>query len=485
MLFYFSKGIIQTLKAKKSLYLEAVGKSTSVASIIRFQELNIVQVLQINVTARDLVEILLHDTISSYNFFIDKETLAKHETNKKKVCAGSVIILKELSFVLGSWNSPSEYLITLADFTQIGWSDCSDILESHNKQNVVIPIHTSTQQPETCEDVLQTEIPTSQVFCSINKLNESFNNLDWSIKAELCKITALKEFNSKSTNNMRKYIRLLFGDESGYIEAVAFEETALQLEGLLIGKVYTIRKGDFKAPTQKGYRSWPEQKHLVQFDLNLRNDSVVKLVPNYKIWLERDIPKEIIPIKKRSLSETRNDSDEENDCQLKPKKQTRLELARIQDSKIMEREKITPISDLIALKFESFVNVIGLIENVGELSSLERPEKSSIALRKFKLIDQSKTVVSVTLWGKQATEFCLATGEVLLLRRVKMTNYGGLSLSIMRATEVNVLPEKYRDSEVIELRKWWKETWWKSRQKENYVSINSLLMKDKLKSFKF
>jgi replication factor A1 len=137
------------------------------------------------------------------------------------------------------------------------------------------------------------------------------------------------------------------------------------------------------------------------------------------------------------------------------------------------------------LKFESFVNVIGLIENVGQLSSLERPGKTTVALRKFKLIDQSKTVVSVTLWGKQATEFSLATGEILLLRRAKMTNYGGLSLSIMRATEVNVLPENYGDSEVVELRKWWKETWWKSRKQEDYVSINSLLQKDKLKSFMF
>jgi hypothetical protein len=132
MLFYFSNGIIQTLKAKKSLYLEAVGKSTSVASIIRFQELIIVQVLQVKDTTADAIEVLLHDTKSSYNFFIDKDTLMKYETNKKKVCAGSVIILRELSFIRGSCNGETEYLISLTDFTMIGWSDCSDILASHN-----------------------------------------------------------------------------------------------------------------------------------------------------------------------------------------------------------------------------------------------------------------------------------------------------------------------------------------------------------------
>jgi len=459
MTFYFSRGIIKTLKTKKSLFVESVGRASSVASTIRFQETMIVQVSNICIiTDKDQVEIVLNDTESSSNFFIDKNILRQYDTNKKQISAGSVIILKDLSFLKSTTN---EYIISITDFALIGW----------------LAIENSIIQNEAILTQQTVKIVDKDNIIPIRQLNLSLNNQDWSIKAELCNRTGLKEFNSKSTNQKRSFIRLLFGDATGYIEAVAFEEKAIELEKLELGKVYVISKGDFQAPSQKGYRSWPEQKHLIQLDLHLKNNSTVRLVPNYKIWLESKIPKES-PIKKRSLASI-NDSDEEEQNP-KSKKLTRFEKARQMDSKIMEQEKITRINALITHNFESFVNVIGLIAEVGQLSNLERMEKKPIALRKFKLVDQSKTTVSVALWGKQASEFNLATGEILLLRRVKMTNYGGLSLSIMKCTEVNVLPENYCDQEVIELRKWWNETWWKSRQQESYVSVNSILAKKKL-----
>ena len=86
MTFYFSRGIIKTLKTKKSLCVESVGKASSVASTIRFQETMIVQVSNICIiTDKDQVEIVLNDTESSSNFFIDKNILRQYDTNKKQI----------------------------------------------------------------------------------------------------------------------------------------------------------------------------------------------------------------------------------------------------------------------------------------------------------------------------------------------------------------------------------------------------------------
>ena len=110
MTFYFSRGIIKTLKTKQSLYLESVGRECSVASTIRFQEIMIVQVSQICFKAdNDIVEIVLNDTESSSTFFIDKHVLRHYDTNKKQISAGSVIIVKGLSFIKSTHN---EYLIS-------------------------------------------------------------------------------------------------------------------------------------------------------------------------------------------------------------------------------------------------------------------------------------------------------------------------------------------------------------------------------------
>ena len=65
----------------------------------------IVQVSQICFKAdNDIVEIVLNDTESSSTFFIDKHVLRHYDTNKKQISAGSVIILKDLSFIKSTHN---------------------------------------------------------------------------------------------------------------------------------------------------------------------------------------------------------------------------------------------------------------------------------------------------------------------------------------------------------------------------------------------
>ena len=49
---------------------------------------------------------------------------------------------------------------------------------------------------------------------------------------------------------------------------------------------------------------------------------------------------------------------------------------------------------------------------------------------------QTGTLVNTTLWGKQAETFSFKIGDILFLKNVQITNYMGLSLSILKITQI-------------------------------------------------
>ena len=61
------------------------------------------------------------------------------------------------------------------------------------------------------------------------------------------------------------------------------------------------------------------------------------------------------------------------------------------------------------------------------------------------------------MWGKQASEFNLKTGELCIFSKIKVKNYQGLFLQVEWESMFSKVEEQWDDELSSALRKWWKE----------------------------
>jgi len=92
----------------------------------------------------------------------------------------------------------------------------------------------------------------------------------------------------------------------------------------------------------------------------------------------------------------------------------------------------------------------------------------------MKIINKNRITLGVTFWGDQAKKIKndYNIGAVLMFLSVKLTNYGGLSMSVERNTSVCLIPESYPDDEVIKLRGWWRSN---KLTSTDFIPINRLV----------
>jgi hypothetical protein len=114
---------------------------------------------------------------------------------------------------------------------------------------------------------------------------------------------------------------------------------------------------------------------------------------------------------------------------------------------------------------------------------LARVGKAQLEIRKAKLINKNMVTLSVAFWGFQAKKLVqlYQIGDTLMFLSAKLTNYGGLSMSVERDTSVCILPNAYADDKVIELRLWWSKIK-NNLKKDDHISINKLLTQMKNRS---
>jgi hypothetical protein len=118
-------------------------------------------------------------------------------------------------------------------------------------------------------------------------------------------------------------------------------------------------------------------------------------------------------------------------------------------------EKFTKLDQLSSLKLNSFINVLGVIlsidPNLKQIDSKSSPG-TPLKLINFKLGDTSSNEVNIAMWGAEAENFNFKPGMVLKLEKVKITNFGGYTLSVLRHSMV----ENITDLEISSsLRKYW------------------------------
>ncbi len=132
--------------------------------------------------------------------------------------------------------------------------------------------------------------------------------------------------------------------------------------------------------------------------------------------------------------------------------------------------EFTKLDQLSSKELYSFINVMGVILSIDpNLKQIESKSSPGTPLNfiNFKLGDTTLNEVYVAMWGAEAENFNYSPGTVLKIEKVKLTNYGGFTLSVLRHSKV----ENITDLEIsLCLRKYWSSHQLKFKIKDESVT---------------
>ncbi len=488
MTFNLNNKTIQYLIKTKSLYSESkqnYNKETNESSTIRFYNNNepfIVQIIDAEkFDQEEYSGILINDGNSELFCLINSELI-----DKVQIKSGDVIIINEI-ICLNLEDNPADFKIAIAIHKcwNIGhselktkiYSDHENDLETKNfeieKVQVTNNIDNDVIEAISIEKKLYTHL-IKDLLPSIIK---------YTIRAKLCDKTVLNEFLTNS-GTKRSKIRFQFADESSYIELACFGEFAEKYQSLIINETYFISMAIIN--TNISCRAWPRKPFLCKYDLLVNykttiildeSENYLKLIDENKNVSNNSITNKInnpitegtsLFFRKRNLESTSMDFNQDKN------KITKMTKAQNEDKSVDKKDKRIQFEDLLQLPNNSNYNILGILVEICEPTSLKRQGKSELYIRKMKIINKNRITLGVTFWGDQAKKIKndYNIGAVLMFLSVKLTNYGGLSMSVERNTSVCLIPESYPDDEVIKLRGWWRSN---KLTSTDFIPINRLV----------
>ncbi|KAK3174820.1 hypothetical protein OEA41_002066 [Lepraria neglecta] len=209
----------------------------------------------------------------------------------------------------------------------------------------------------------------------------------WTIKARCTHKSEVKTWHNKNGEGKLFSVNLL--DESGEIKATAFTDQVDTLyDAFQEGAVY--------------YVTSPCRVNLAKKQFtNLNND--------YELTFERD---------------------------------TLVEKAEEQNGVPQVRFNFTNIADLQTVEKDTTIDTIGILKEVGETSQITSKTTSKpYDKRELTLVDNTGYSVRLTIWGNTATAFDAMPGSVVAFKGVKVSDFGGRSLSLLSSGSMSIDPD--------------------------------------------
>ena len=215
----------------------------------------------------------------------------------------------------------------------------------------------------------------------------------WTIKARVSAKSDIKTWHKASGEG--KLFSVNFLDESGEIKATGFNEQCDQYYDLLQeGSVY--------------YVSNPCRVQLAKKQFtNLPND--------YELTFERD---------------------------------TVIEKAEDTSNVPQVRYNFVNIHELQSVEKDTTIDVVGVLKDVGSVDQITSKNTGKpYDKRELTIVDDSQYSVRVTIWGKSANNFSSQPESVVAFKGVKVSDFGGRSLSLLSSGTMSVdpdIPEAHR-----------------------------------------
>ncbi|KIV90554.1 hypothetical protein, variant 1 [Exophiala mesophila] len=131
-----------------------------------------------------------------------------------------------------------------------------------------------------------------------------------------------------------------------------------------------------------------------------------------------------------------------NDYELHFEKDTIVEKAEEQDGVPQVRYNFTSIADLQSVEKDTTIDIIGVLKDVGETSQITSKTTSKpYDKRELTLVDNTGYSVRLTVWGKTAASFDIPPESVVAFKGVKVSDFGGRSLSLLSSGSVSANPD--------------------------------------------
>ncbi|KAJ6140091.1 Nucleic acid-binding OB-fold [Penicillium samsonianum] len=269
-------------------------------------------------------------------------------------------------------------------------------------------------QPNSRAQPMSAPMSTSSAHATIYPIEaiSPYSN-KWTMKARCTSKSSIKTWHNKNGEGKLFSVNLL--DDSGEIRATGFNEQCDMLYELFQeGSVY--------------YISSPCRVQIAKKQFtNLNND--------YELTFERD---------------------------------TIVEKAEEQNDVPQIRFNFTTVADLQTVEKDTTTDVIGVLKDVGETSQItSKSTGKPYDKRELTLVDNTGFSVRLTIWGASANNFSVAPESVVAFKGVKVSDFGGRSLSLLSSGSMTVDPDI---GEAHRLRGWYDA----QGRSENFTSHASL-----------
>ncbi|KAK4613717.1 Replication factor A protein 1 [Fulvia fulva] len=153
-----------------------------------------------------------------------------------------------------------------------------------------------------------------------------------------------------------------------------------------------------------------------------------------------------------------------NDYELTAEKDTQIEKAEDNDGVPQVRYNFTTIAALQEIEKDSTIDVIGVLQDVGEVSEIvSKTTSKPYSKRELTLVDNTGYNVRLTVWGKTAETLDVQPESVVAFKGVKVSDFGGRSLSLLSSGSMTANPDI---EEAYKLKGWYDGT----GRTENFAS---------------
>ena len=116
--------------------------------------------------------------------------------------------------------------------------------------------------------------------------------------------------------------------------------------------------------------------------------------------------------------------------------------AEDQSSVPQVRYNFTNIGNLQEVEKDTTIDTIGVLKEVAEVSQVvSKTTSKPYDKRELTLVDNSGYSVRLTIWGNAATTFDAAVESVIAFKGVKVSDFGGRSLSLLSSGSMTIDPD--------------------------------------------
>lgn len=131
-----------------------------------------------------------------------------------------------------------------------------------------------------------------------------------------------------------------------------------------------------------------------------------------------------------------------NDYELTFEKDTQIEKAEDAEGIPQVTFNFTSIVDLQSVEKDSTIDCIGVLQDIGEVSEIvSKTTSKPYSKRELTLVDNTGYNVRLTIWGKTAETFEAQPDSVVAFKGVKVSDFGGRSLSLLSSGSMTMDPD--------------------------------------------